>query len=219
MCCSKCIEYWKDGWNKPFWNDGWILNVTRILFWFFQKLSIIRFIVFCKHRKYGVDYRKGYHAVDWYVFSWFLVEFILLILLANFYDLAHNIAFVILSRLLISYRLFDIFQAWVSQFVLGGVPPGWKPINIYRSLVLVFIGYIEIIISYALFAFVSNAHFDGITNWQQALYYSLRNAATIGTDWHPITFLGYTIFGTQIMFVLLFLTAVVNTIISHTVRR
>jgi len=92
-------------------------------------------------------------------------------------------------------------------------------VNIYRSLVLVFIGYFEIIISYALLALVLKDNFQGINYWQQALYYSFSNAITIGSGFTPVSCLSYAIFITQIMFVLLFLTAAVNTIISHTARK
>jgi len=156
-----------------------------------------------------------YHSVDLYITLW--VIFLSLILFVfNDYTYTHKCIFLGL----IAYRLFEILQSWISQFVLGGVPEPWNPRNIYRSLVLVFIGYLEIIISYALLALILKNHFEGISSWQEALYYSIRNATTIGSsDVTPISCIGYTVFGTQIMFVLLFLTAVVNSIISYRGRR
>ena len=58
-------------------------------------------------------------------------------------------------------------------------------------------------------------NFEGITCLQQAFYYSIRNAITIGSDFNPTTPVGLAIYASQIMFVLLFLTAVVNRIISR----
>jgi hypothetical protein len=187
-----------------------------VLFWVLSKFSLSRIIVFFREKRYGTIDKRKYHAVDWYVFVWVIVELVIFfLLLILFPAIASNCVFNIVLKVLIAYRLFDIFQSWISQFVLGGVPTKWRPVNIYRSLVLVFIGYFEIIISYALLIFTLKNNFPDISSLQQALYFSIRSAATMGYDITPVGCIGYTIFITQIMFVLLFLTAVVNTIISH----
>ena len=218
MCRTLCREYCCHDWDKvkPDWNNGWIYDSLKVLFWVLAKFSVSRIIVFFKERRYGATDKRKYLVVDWYVFVWVIVElFIFFLLLILFPAIASNCVFNIALKVLISYRLFDIFQSSISQFVLGGVPTKWEPVNIYRSLVLVSVGYFEIIISYALLALTLKDNFQGITYWQQALYYSIRNAATIGSDITPIGCLGYTIFGTQIIFALLFLTAVINTIVGH----
>jgi hypothetical protein len=70
--------------------------------------------------------------------------------------------------------------------------------------------------AHAFFALFFKSQFKGIECWQQALYYSFRNGTTMGSDYHPLSIGGYIVFATEVMFVILFLTAVVNTIISHT---
>jgi hypothetical protein len=111
------------------------------------------------------------------------------------------------------YRLFEISQSWVSQYVIGGTSTPWQPRNVHRSLVLVFMDYFDVIASYAVLAWV-NGHFADITGWSQAFNYSVRNAVTIGAS-EPFGFWGYFIFVTQLAFALLFLTSVVNRIIGH----
>lgn len=220
MCRSKFRELRSD--FCAFWHDkekvegeGFILPGLRKLFTYLEKFSYIRFKVWRLQRKKHLS-NSLYKVVDCYEIKWVIKEIIFFILLAFYHTWVYNVIFWI-PFLFILYRLFDIFQAWVSQFVLGGVPKqSWKPINIYRSLVLVFIGYGEITISYAFIAFFRKEQFQGITCWQQALYYSVRNAVTIGTDYNPISIWGYLIFWTQVGFALLFLTAVVNSIITHT---
>jgi hypothetical protein len=222
MCRTLCREYFKQDWLevRPFWKNGWIHESLKVLFWVLAKLSLSRIIVFCMGRRLGATDKRRYLAVDWYVFAWFIFElFIFFLLLKIFPAIASNHVFNIILLVLISYRLFDIFQSWISQFVLGGVPAKWKPINIYRSLVLVFIGYFEVIISYALLIFTLKNNFQGISSLGQALYCSVRCTATIGYDITPIGCTGYAVLITQIMFVILFITAAVNTIISHTLKR
>ena len=156
--------------------------------------------------------KHRYVAVEIYVLGWFAIEITFLLLLAGerFTDC---FLLIWLLRFLICYRLFDIFQSWVSQFVLM---PKWEPVSPYRSLVLVFIGYIEIIISYALLAFVFDSAFSVPfdTVWK-AFYYSVTTATTIGSKWGPISAGGYAIFYTQLMFVVLFVTAVIQRILTR----
>jgi len=118
------------------------------------------------------------------------------------------------SLFLVSYRLCEIFQSWAVQFVLGGTSSAWQSRNVHRSLVLVFAGYYEVTISYAIFAWTLRGHFYEINNWKDAFYHSVRNMIAIGGN-APIDSIGYWLFSTQILFVLLFLTAVVSRVISR----
>ena len=185
--CGYC-EYWKEYWwgVEPCWKDGWILDVLRIIFWFLSKLSISRVIVYIKRKKYGREHKKLYQCVDWYVFAWVIVlaVFTWFTLRTNI-SATNIIATNIVIIVLVSYRLFDIWQSWISQFVLGGISGQWNPRNIHRSLVLVFEGYIEIIFSFALLAFIFRDNFQSINCWLQSLRYSLGNSVTIGSGIVP----------------------------------
>ena len=161
--------------------------------------------------------RNAYRLVDGYVLAWLLFELYLFTFSVINPDYITASWFVWLVRILVSYRLFDIFQAWVNQFVLM---PDWQPVDPYRALVLVFIGYIEVIFSYALIALVFPHSFSGIfeTGWQ-ALYHSVTTAITIGSNSQPTIPSGYAIFCTQIMFSLLFVTAVIQRILGDIAAR
>ncbi len=75
-------------------------------------------------------------------------------------------------------------------------------------------GYLEIVLSYTILifsAFKSELEYEG----KNALYNSVRNAVLIGAYIEPVQFCDYAILITQIMFALLFLTAVVNRIVGY----
>ncbi len=198
--------------DKPRWNEGWILDV---LTWFFSILSILSL---GRNISWFIEYKTkskkcAYIFVDCYILIW-LSSIIYLFIRQTRIDYGNIVPYWLVGLTL--YRLFEIFQSWVSQFVLGGVPKrGWRPISKYRSLILVFLSYIEITVIYAIFALIFKNNFKDIKDWQDALYYSVRNAVTIGTSFDPNGLIGYTLFYSQIVFVLLFLTAVVQSIISY----
>jgi len=167
MCISNLRTFWKE--YKELWHDRedskhskrvgiilpWLIDVFTSL----DKLSCIRFRVWrLKRRKQKFELGSLYKAVDWYIIGWLIFEIGFFFWVALFQYPIHNslllwIMVLVLIIIPIMYRLFDIFQDWVSQFVLGGVPEKvWQPIDIYRSLVLVFIGYFEVIFDYATFA-------------------------------------------------------------------
>jgi hypothetical protein len=110
---------------------------------------------------------------------------------------------------IISYRLFEIFESWVSQYLLGGTSTPWHPANPHRTLVILFEDYFAVTVSYAIFGLMFVA---GVDSFGSAIFYSIRNAVTIGAE--VSTPAGYAIFASQLLFSLLFLVAAVNRIIS-----
>lgn len=209
-------KYWRKDWYlykvKLCWNNGWLIVVLKYLFVFFSKLSFGLLITYFIERKKGDEHRCRYLFVDSYVTFWvgLIVLFSMLAINSTPCCILDCIILIFLS-----YRLFEIFQSWVSQYILGGVSEPWKTRNIYRNLVLVFLDYGEVIFSYALLAFILKNNFSGITCWQQSFLYSLGHAVTIGSNnIVPTTSIGYALFATQLMFTLLFLVAAVNRIIA-----
>ncbi len=203
--------YRKEYWDrvKPCWNHGWILETLKLTFWVLSWLSIGVIVPYCIENKRGFGCRDLF--VDSYVFIWVMLSGVVFTFFAinDAPWLAHNC--VVLG--FFSYRLFETFQSWFSQYILGGVPKQWETRHPYRSLVLVFVGYAEVIFIYALLAFILQNNFYGIVSWQQAFRYSLGNAITIGSSGIvPTLGVGYALFATQIMFTLLFLTSAVNRI-------
>jgi len=204
MCSRRFCEYWNRNKPRNLWNEGFIFDLVRSIFWFLDKVAVINLIkLFISRRQFR------YLAVDTYIFILFAAESYLLA----------SLHFSFLPRLsdlalqgFIWWRLFGLFRIWVTHFVIS---KDWDPINLSRTLILVFIGYLEIIISYTILAFILREHFMGIVCLQDAFYYSIRNAITIGSDIRPIDAYGFALFISQLGFVLLFLTSVVSRIISR----
>jgi len=200
-------EYWH-GAPKLCWNEGWILDFLRAIFWFFDKIAIINMVTYCIPKR-----KCKYLAVDSYIAFLFIVESCLLLSIIFSWYTPKDFLIDCLIVGFIIWRLTGLFRVWVSHFVIA---KDWSPISLYRTLILVFIGYLEITISYAVLAFILREHFEGIICWQNALDYSVRNAVTMGSpDIGAKDCVSYSLLGTQIMFVLLFLTAVVNSIITR----
>ncbi len=103
----------------------------------------------------------------------------------------------------LSYRLFDIFQSWVSQFILT---EKWQPVNVNRSLVLVFVGYVEIT---AIGAVVR------LTTHQFTSFGGALNQSVMTMVVNPQPEAGWPILFTQIMFAVLFATAVVQYVVGR----
>jgi len=197
------------------WDEGWVFPCCKFVFFIISLLSLG---AIAPYRAIGWRLNRKsceFFFVDSYIFIWALFIGVLSWLATTDSPcLLHNC--VLLGFL--SYRIFEIFQSWVSQFIT--YEKEWTPINVYRTLVLVFVGYIEITFSFALIAFILKDNFQGINCWIQALHYSLGNAVTIGSSiTTPTTGIGYTLFATQLMFTLLFLVSAVNRIYASITQR
>jgi hypothetical protein len=203
MCC----EYWKDDWHKvrPCWNTGFVLDVFKVVFWAIRKISIINPIAFCIRKHCSDTY--AYIAVDSYVIVLLLLAIGFITSLSNSIS-APTCEFRIVLLAFTSYRLLDVFQSWMGNFFISDP----RPKNPYRTLVLTFIGYGEIILWYSILYFLFKHDF-GIASLQESLYYAL-GTASIGAGLQPMTNVSTVIFGTQIMFAVLFLTVIVNKIIT-----
>ncbi len=195
MCCRK---YWKEDFRKPCWNDG-LFYIPYFIFWLFRKLSLCNCLTFAFKSA-----RCKYLAVDSYITAWSIAALILSILLSRS---CVNPCCVILG--FASYRLWDIFQTWVGNFVLH--TPNMK--NQYRTLVVTLLGYGEIILWYTIIVFTLKESFPELNCFQNAFYYSLT-IATVGNDTKPIGAIGFTVLSTQLMFAILFLTVVINRILN-----
>ena len=210
-----CCEYWREDWWKVkcFNNEGLILPSCNRLFFILEHLSLIIIIRKCIEKQGGLCFKqRQYRATDIYTLVWFTILFVIF-MLSIFSDCVITLPPLYLA--IISYRLFDIFQFWVNEYILGKIH-SQPPVNMSRTLILNFINYGEITLSFSLIAFIQSHLFDGIDCMTQAFYYSIRNAITIGSsDVTPIGFWGHTIFAFQLLFVLLFLTVVVSNIIGY----
>jgi len=183
-------------------NDkGFTLKSLRRVFRYLYFGSIAKYIprIFPKH---------PYTAVEFYVWSWLAIQILFFLYFLACPSLVNVCWIIIPVAILGIYRLFDIFQAWVSQFILME-DPNW--IDIFRTRILVFSGYTETIVIYAILAYIFSANFSQPFNdISQSLYYSVTTATTIGSDWEPKTTGGYAMFYTQLMFSVFFVNAVLQ---------
>ncbi len=184
--------------NLPF-----ILSCLRCIFSFLYLLSFSYWISGSRRKQKQIEQLdfKPYRCIDIYNAAWLLIE-VLAAIVIGFCQL-QVIAFVGVF----SYRLFEIFQSWVSQFMLRG---RWNAINVNRSIVLAFTGYIEITIIGAIvkFTYGQYKHTD-VKNFLDALYDSVK--AMIANPEEVASPIQYV----QIMFAILFAAVVVQHVVGR----
>ena len=137
----KCLT--KDETRKPVEDKGFLRSRLEA---FFRKLYC-----FFPTRYFGNIFpNKAYSAIEIYVLVWFIVEILILIIIANVSFSPDFFSYLIIA--LLGYRLLDIFRVWVHHFILSY---DWDPIDPNRTLIIVFISYAETMLIYASIAFLS----------------------------------------------------------------
>ena len=177
-----------------------ILRRLRCLFLFLYFLSFTKWISGTKKADEKILYLdyKPYQCIERYVISWLFIDSIAATVIG-----LYNLKIIPLVWVF-SYRLLDIFQSWVSQFILRSK---WKAINVNRSLVLAFEGYIEITIIGAIIKYTYGQYRGN--NFLDALYDSVNTMiANPGNRASPIQYV-------QIMFAVLFVAVVVQHVVGR----
>jgi len=147
-------RYWRENIYIPrCCNSGWIIEFFKLIFGFLNFISpstLISWVIKEKRSK-----RCAHFFVDTWVFLSLAV--LLYIFLNNIYH-CNNCLTIPAGWVvwLIGFRMADLFQSWFNHFVLGGVPQKWTPVDPIRSLVIVFMGYSEIVIAYSILAYNYN---------------------------------------------------------------
>lgn len=207
-------------WNECKWEfrkvrsekaPGFIVPWLRWVFAFFYLLSFSKWIsgTLKARRKIDTGNRRAYTCTEIYVTVWFFIEAAVAYTIARclwpvIYSqstLSHVFALAFVG--LFSYRLFDIFQSWASQYVLKS---RWEAIDMNRSLVLAFVGYIEITIIGAIIRFTyqqSNYFSDAFYNSVMTMILNPQNEDV-----------GLPIMYVQIMFAILFLVTVTQHVVG-----
>ena len=189
-------KYWRQSSElRTCWNDGWFLPLLKWFFWILSWLSLGRVIPYWIENTYGKKAR--FFFIDTYVFLWIVFVTTLAIL-----EITSHI--LVLDRIILSflgYRLFEIFQSWVSQYILGGVPTPLHLHNPYRTLIIVFIDYVIMTLAYALFRVSSGSFSSGLRDSLNIAVFNIPS--TQGVDCLLVT---------QITFAILFLVTAINRI-------
>jgi len=184
-------------WNNDFDDDNGIEKMLRLFLAFSQFLFPGLYIKHLFSKKYAV-YQDL--AVDVYVLLKLVYPFLLIT-----YGLAGNkICVYILIWLMVETMLYVPRLIFASDIIE-------KPRSYRRSMLLLFINYIEIIFDFA----VLYAHGEYLNkpfvHWFDPIYFSFITAATIGFgDFHPITPLGKFMVSFQSTLIIVFIAMFLN---------
>lgn len=199
--------------------------------WFFErilykKLSLHYWLIARRYEKKKREkqdntrwedlWKRQYRCVDWYVISWLALGIVFFLLLF-IHGLNQQCVVRWIFTIFLSYRLLDIFQAWVKMFLLSEDPELRDPL---RTLVLVLIGYFEIAVAYAVIAFLYKNGFQEVLNTGtfdhivESLRYSVGVLTTLGSTWEPSACNGYLILYTQVLLGVLFIIVVIQRVIA-----
>jgi hypothetical protein len=190
-------------------NPGWILRALRYIFMLLYMFTPSKWISGTKEQHYRIKYyfyRKPYKYIDCFVVSWIIMEAAVLIWLHNSSRLLPEWLILILFGFY-GFRLFDIFQSWVNQFILRY---DWNAISTNRALVLNFVAYFEILLIGTFFRLIYPGQICKIS-CNEAFRRSLM--ALIANPVEKDT--AYFILYIQIIFSILFLTVVAQQVLSR----
>lgn len=154
-----------------------------------------------------------------YVYSWILIEAVLYIWLMLIRT--PSIVLGVIISLIVLYRLSGIIMLWVERYIFG--PP--EPRSIPRFILLTLLNYLEIILIFAIFAYVARNNFVngvfipfGVTvtfsPWFDSLRYSIGVSTTLGSNFQPLGIMGHTIFFAQIALAILFVSVIIQIAVS-----
>jgi hypothetical protein len=86
-----------------------------------------------------------------------------------------------------------------------------KPRSYKRSILLLFLNYLEIVLAYAVLYSRGNYLNNPFKNWFDAVYFSIITSSSIGYgDMHPVTTIGKILVSTQAMLFLFFVVLFLN---------
>ncbi len=210
---TECCIWREIKWEYRKWKSekapGFIVNSLRFLFFVVYLISPTKWISGKLSDREKID-RGNYHpycCVEIYVICWLFIEMALVIYIFKApmqVSLINNQLVINIFRIAFIIRLIDIFQSWVSQFVLKSK---WEAIHITRSLILAIINYIEIAIIAAFLRFVLYPNMTLCDAFGHSVMTMIANPQ-IGED-------GLLIMYVQIMFALLFLIAVAQHLVGR----
>ena len=177
-------------WNNNHQNDNGIEKLVRL---FLSSSQLLFPGVYIKYFAYLKGYEYRDLALDFYVLL--KVAFPLLILI-NHWQSYHYVIWIMIYVLLetILYIPTLIFASDMFS----------KPNSYKRSMLLLFLNYIEIIISFGVLYSCGDYLNKPFGHWFDAIYFSTINSASIGYgDYYPVTTIG-KVFATAQAFLFLF---------------
>jgi hypothetical protein len=184
-------------WNNNHQDDNGIEKLVRL---FLSSSQLLFPGVYIKYLAYLKGYEYRDLALDFYVLL--KVAFPLLILINHWQSNPYVIwlmIYVLLETVLYIPTL--IFASDMFS----------KPKSYKRSMLLLFLNYIEIILSFAVLYSCGNFLNKPLNHWFDAIYFSTINSASIGYgDFYPVTTIGKILATAQAFLFLLFVVLFLN---------
>ena len=184
-------------WNNNHQNDNGIEKIVRL---FLSSSQLLFPGVYIKYLAYlrGYEYRDL--ALDFYVLL--KIAFPLFILIYEWQS--YHYVIYIMIYLLLETVLYIPTLIFASDIIS-------KPRSYKRSMLLLFLNYIEIIFSFGVLYSCGNYLNKPFTHWFDAIYFSTINSASIGYgDFYPITIIGKILATAQAFLFLFFVVLFLN---------
>jgi hypothetical protein len=194
---QKRIKNIKAIWNNDHQDDNGIEKIVRLFLSSSQLLFpgvYIKYLVSLK----GYEYRDL--ALDFYVLL--KVTFPLLILI---YQWQHN-------NFIIGIMLYVLLETvlYIPTLIFASDMFS-KPRSYKRSMLLLFLNYMEIILAFGVLYSCDNYFNKPFGNWFDAVYFSIVTSSSIGYgDYYPITTIGKVLVSVQALLFLFFVVLFLN---------
>ena len=194
---EKRIQNIKSIWNNDHEDDNGIEKIIRLFLSCSQLLFPGIYIKYLAHKK-GPEYQDL--ALDFYVLA--KVLFPLFILMNNLQH--HSFLILILVYVLLETTLYIPTLIFASDLFS-------KPRSYRRSMLLLFLNYLEIVFSFAVLYSLGNYLNKPFTHWIDAVYFSTITSSSIGYgDFYPVTIAGKALVIVQALLFLFFVILFLN---------
>ena len=194
---EKRIQNIKAIWNNNHQDDNGIEKIVRLFLSSSQLLFPGVYIKYLACLK-GYEYRDL--ALDFYVLL--KVTFPLLILIYHWQE--YSFVIWIMVYVLLETVLYIPTLIFASDMFS-------KPRSYKRSMLLLFLNYVEIILAFAVLYSCGNYLNQPIVHWFDAVYYSTMTSSTIGYgDFYPVTTIGKVLATVQALLFLFFVILFLN---------
>ncbi|MGO4903861.1 potassium channel family protein [Flavobacterium sp. W20_MBD1_R3] len=194
---QKRIQNIQSIWNNDHQEDNGIEKIVRLILASSQLLFPGIYIKYWASKK-GVAYQDL--ALDFYV----LLKVVFpIVILVNHWQ-SHQWLILILVYVFLETVFYIPTLIFASDLFS-------KPRSYKRSMLLLFLNYLEIAFAYAVFYSVGNYLNKPFFHWFDSVYFSIVTSSSIGYgDYHPVTTIGKFLVTTQALLFLFFIVLFLN---------
>lgn len=194
---QKNLQNIKSIWNNDHQDDNGIEKINRLLLSSSQLLFPGIYIKYFAHKK-GIEYQDL--ALDFYVL---LKVMFPILILVNHWQHQQWVIWIMIYVLL--ETLFYIPTLIFASDLFS------RPRSYKRSMLLLFLNYLEIVLAYAVLYSCGNYLNKPFEHWFDAVYFSVITSSSIGYgDYYPVTVTGKFLVTTQAFLFLFFVVLFLN---------